>query len=51
VTGRRSAEGGSDYNIAEALEAARNARVTETMVAEDELARKRRGRSTWREEI
>ncbi len=51
VTGRRSAEGGSDYKIAEALQAARGERVTETMVAEDELARKRRGRSAWQEEI
>lgn len=51
VGGRRSREGGSDFDIARALEAARAQAVTERYVDADAAARAARPRSERREEL
>lgn len=51
VGGRRSAEGGSDFDIARALEAARAQAVTERYIADDAAERAARPRTARREEI
>lgn len=51
VSGRRSKEGGSDFDIARALEAARAQAVTERYIADDTAARAARPRTERREEL
>lgn len=51
VAGRRSAEGGADIKVAEALEAARAAALTEGVIARRAAERAERPREAWREEI
>ncbi|MEO8084527.1 MAG: ATP-binding protein [Ardenticatenales bacterium] len=51
VEGRRSAEGGADIRVAEALEAARAAALTEHVIARRAAERAERPRESWREEI
>lgn len=51
IGGRRSAEGGGDLNIREALADARGASVTERYAGRRDARRQARGRSAWREEI
>jgi len=51
VAGRRSAEGGADIKVAEALEAARAAALTEGVIARRAAERADRPREAWREEI
>lgn len=51
VEGRRSAEGGADIKVAEALEAARAAALTDGVIARRAAERAERPRQAWREEI
>jgi len=51
VSGRRSKEGGSDFDIARALEAARAQAVTERYIAADAAERAARPRTERREEL
>ncbi len=51
VTGRRSAEGGADIRVADALEAARAAAATDGIIARRAAERAARPRDAWREEI
>ena len=51
VDGRRSAEGGADIKVAEALEAARAAALTDGVIARHAAARAARPRGDWQEEI